>query len=117
MGFDINLSAIDHSIVALDSNRFNWFFLTNYCKALSRAFNCKGNFHNNEVFKTESKERLEKEYTIRFTINGTFTPDEINVPLFLKHENLPSLALITFTRQKYELFCRKQIFLDYGRLA
>lgn len=100
MGFDINLSATNHPIVALDSNWFSRLFLTNYCKALSRAFDCKGNFHYNKVFKTESKERLEIEYAIRFTTKRGIYSNEINVPLLLKHESLPSLALTTFTPTK-----------------
>ena len=71
----INLSAIDHSKVAPD-------------------------FNDNEVIKTESKERLEIDYAIRFTTNGASTPNEINVPLFPKHESLPPLVLITFTPAK-----------------
>ena len=45
MGLDINLLSIDHPDVAFDSNRFMRLFLANYCKALSRALNCKNGFH------------------------------------------------------------------------
>lgn len=90
--FNINLSSIDHSIMAFDSNWLVGLFLTNYCKALSRAFDCKGDFHKNEVIKTESRERLEK-YSIRFTTNGAFTPIEINVPVVSKARELATSRL------------------------
>lgn len=93
MRFDENLTTVNHSKVTTNSNWFAELFLTDYCKALSRAFNCNGYFHKNEVIKAESKERLEKEYSTRLTTNGAFTHKEINVPLFLKHESLPSLDL------------------------
>ena len=94
MGFDVNLAAIDHSEVASDTDRLAArLFLTDYCKALSRVLNCKGDFHNTEIIKSENKERLEIEYSIRLDKNRTDIQDEINVLLYKKHESLPPLDL------------------------
>ena len=94
MGFDVNLAAIDHSDVASDTDRFTArLFLTDYCEALSRVLNCKGNFHNIEIFKSENKERLEIEYAIRLDKNRTPIQNESNVLLYLEHESLPPLDL------------------------
>ena len=89
MRFDVNFPAADHSEVASDTDSFTGLFLTNYCKALSRAFNCKCEFHKNEFLKSESKERLVIEYSIRLDKNRTSTQKEINVLLYKKHESLP----------------------------
>lgn len=93
MRFDVNFPATDHSEVASDTDSFTRLFLTDYCKALSRACFCEYNFHNNERFNAESKERLVIEYTIRLDKNRTSTQKEINVLLYSKHESLPPLAL------------------------
>ena len=93
MRFDVNLPATDHSEVASDTDSFTRLFLTDYCKALSRACFCEYNFHNNERFNAESKERLVIEYTIRLDKNRTSTQKEINVLLYSKHESLPPPAL------------------------
>ena len=93
MRFDVNSPAADHSEVASDTDSFTGLFLTYYCKALSRACFGEYNFHNNERFNAESKERLVIEYTIRLDKNRTSTQKEINVLLYSKHESLPSLAL------------------------
>ena len=94
MGPDVNLSSIGHSKVASDENSFAAsLFLTDYCKALSRVLNCKGDFHNTEIIKSENKERLEIEYSIRLDKNRTDIQDEINVLLYKKHESLPPLDL------------------------
>ena len=93
MRFDVNFPAADHSEVASDADPFTGLFLTNYCKALSRACFGEYNFHNFEIFNVESKERLEIEYSIRLDKNRTSTQKEINVLLYSKHESLPPLAL------------------------
>lgn len=93
MRFDVNFLAIDHSEVASDTDLFTRLFLTDYCKALSRACFCEYNFHNHERFNVESKERLLIEYAIRLDKNRTSTQNEINVLLHSKHESLPPLAL------------------------
>ena len=93
MRFDVNFPAADHSEVASDTDSFTGLFLTDYCKALSRACFCEYNFHNNERFNAESKERLVIEYTIRLDKNRTSTQKEINVLLCSKHESLPPPAL------------------------
>ncbi len=94
MGFDVNLAAINHSEVASDTDRFAArLILTDYRKALSRVLNCKGNFHNIEIFKSENKERLEIEYSIRLDKNRTPIQNESNVLLYLEHESLPPLDL------------------------
>ena len=94
MCFDVNLSAVDHSKVASDADRLAArLFLTDYCKALSRVLNCKGNFHNIEIFKSENKERLEIEHSIRLDKNRTPIQNESNVLLYLEHESLPPLDL------------------------
>ena len=93
MRFDVNFPAVDHFEVATDTDLFTRLFLTDYCKALSRACFCEYNFHNNERFNAESKERLVIEYTIRLDKNRTSTQKEINVLLYSKHESLPPLAL------------------------
>ena len=67
MRFDVNFPAADHSEVASDTYSFTRLFLTNYCKALSRACSCEYNFHDYERFNVESKERLLIEYAIRFS--------------------------------------------------
>ena len=46
MPFDVNLSAINHPEVTSDADRSTRLFLTDYCKALSNAFDCKCDFHN-----------------------------------------------------------------------
>ena len=72
MCLDVNLAAINHSEVASDTDRFAArLILTDYCKALSRVLNCNGDFHNNEIIKSENKERLEIEYSIRLDKNRT----------------------------------------------
>ena len=94
MRFDVNFPAADHPKVASDADSFTGLFLTNYCKALSRACSCEYNFHDYERFNVESKERLLIEYAIRFfSKNRTSTQNEINVLLYSKHESLPPLAL------------------------
>ena len=94
MGFDVNLAAIGHSEVTSDTDRLAArLFLTDYCKALSRVLNCKGDFHNIEIFKSENKERLEIEYSIRLDKNRTSIQNESNVLLYLEHESLPPLDL------------------------
>ena len=50
MRFDVNFPANNHSEVAPDTNPFTWRFLTNYCKALSRACFCEYNFHDFERY-------------------------------------------------------------------
>ena len=65
MGFNVNLSAVDYPEVASDTNPLTWLFLTHYCKALSRAFDCKSNFHVYEIWMPESRERLVIEYSTR----------------------------------------------------
>lgn len=92
MGFDVNLAAIGHSEVASDTDRFAArLFLTDYCKALSRALNCNVDFHKNEVLKSESKGRLVIEYSIRFDKNRTPIQSGINVLSNSEHESLPPL--------------------------
>ena len=94
IGFDVNLAATSHSEVASDADRLAArLFLTDYCKALSRVLNCNGDFHNNEIIKSENKERLEIEYSIRLDKNRTPIQDESNVLLYLEHESLPPLDL------------------------
>ena len=94
MGFDVNLAAIDHSEVASDTDRFTArLFLTDYCEALSRASMCDYDSHKIEIIKSESKERLEIEYSIRFDKNRTLIQNESNVLLYSKHESLPPLDL------------------------
>ena len=93
MRFDVNFPAADHSEVASDTDSFTGLFLTDYCKALSRACFGEYNFHDFEIFNVESKERLEIEYSIRLDKNRTSTQKEINVLLYSKHESLPPLAL------------------------
>ena len=92
--FNVNFPTINHPKVASDADSFTGLFLTDYCKALSRACFCEYNFHDFEKFNVESKERLLIEYTIRFfSKNRTSTQNEINVLLYSKHESLPPLAL------------------------
>ena len=93
MRFDVSFPAINHPKVASDADPFTGLFLTNYCKALSRACFGEYNFHDFEKFNVESKERLEIEYSIRLDKNRTSTLNEINVLLYSKHESLPPLAL------------------------
>ena len=94
MSPDVNLAAIDHSEVASDVDGFvARLFLTDYRKALSRVLKCKGDFHTTEIIKSENKERLEIEYSIRLDKNRTNIQDEINVLLYKKHESLPPLDL------------------------
>ena len=90
MRSDVNLPVADHPEVASDTDSFTRLFLTDYCKALSRAFNCKCEFHKNEFLKSESKERLEIEYTIRFlSKTGHSFLSKPNTLLYSKHESLP----------------------------
>ena len=93
MRFDVNFPAGNHSEVASDTDPFTRLFLTNYCKALSRACFGEYNFHNYKIFNVESKERLEIEYSIRFDKNRTLIQNESNVLLYSKHESLPPLDL------------------------
>lgn len=94
MGFDVNLAAIGHSEVTSDTNRLALrLFLTDYCKALSRAALCDYDFHKDEIIKCESKERLVIEYSTRFNKNRTPIQNESNVLLYLEHESLPPLDL------------------------
>ena len=94
MSPDINLVAVDHSKVASDTYRFvARLFLTDYCEALSRASMGDYDFHKNEIKKSESKERLVIEYSIRLDKNRTPIRNEINVLLYSKHESLLPLDL------------------------
>ena len=67
VGFHIDCLAVNHPEVASDANSLARLFLTDYCKALSRAVLCSyGNFHKKYEFDGfESKERL-KQYAICF---------------------------------------------------
>lgn len=49
MRFDVNFPAADHSEVASDTDSFSRIFLTDYCKALSNAFDDKMNSHNKMI--------------------------------------------------------------------
>ena len=90
MRFDVNFPAIYQSKVASDTDSFTGLFLTDYCKALSRACFGEYNFHNFEIFNVESKERLEIEYTIRFlSKTGHSFLSKPNTLLYSKHESLP----------------------------
>lgn len=70
MSFDVNLPAINHSEVAPDKNRLTRLFLTNYCKALSDAFNENINVHKMKIIAFESTGRL-KQYITRFLSKKT----------------------------------------------
>ena len=93
MRFDVNLPVTDHSEVASDTDSFTRLFLTDYCEALSRASMGDYDFHKNEIKKSESKERLVIEYSIRLDKNRTPIRNEINVLLYSKHESLLPLDL------------------------
>ena len=45
VGFHIDCLAVNHPEVASDANSLARLFLTDYCKALSRAVLCKDDFH------------------------------------------------------------------------
>ena len=94
MSFDVNLPATDHPEVASDADSFTGLFLTNYCKALSRAFIIIKDFHKHEVLSTESKGRLVIEYSIRFSSkNRAFIPFENKYPVVQKARELASSRL------------------------
>ena len=58
VGLHIDFPAVNHLEVASDTNCLARLFLTDYCKALSRAFCVNDNYHKNEYELYESKERL-----------------------------------------------------------
>ena len=58
MSLHIDFPAVNHPEVASGTNCLARLFLTDYCKALSRAFCVNDNYHKNEYELYESKERL-----------------------------------------------------------
>ncbi len=51
MSLHIDFPAVDHPEVASDQDAFARLFLTDYCKALSRAFDSNYDDHNNMILK------------------------------------------------------------------
>ena len=117
MRFNVNFPAISHPEVASDADPFTGLFLTDYCKALSRAFNCKVDFHKNQDLESESRERFIIEYSIRLNKNRASIHNEINVLFYKKHESVPPLdSKLPYGHKCTKQFIYNQFFLIYGRM-
>ena len=101
MSFDVNLPAINHLEVAPDKNRLTRIFLTNYCKALSDAFNENINVHKMKIIAFESTGRL-KQYITRFLSKKQgIISFEKKYPVVIKHRELAtSQPLFLYSHRK-----------------
>ena len=92
MRFDVNFPAADHSEVASDADPFTGLFLTNYCKALSNAFNDDMNFHNKMIdcYLRALGGLHSSTPSVFFQRNRVSIPFENKYPVVIKHRELAS---------------------------
>lgn len=91
MRFDVNFPAAYHSEVASDAYSFTRLFLTDYCKALSNAFNDKMNFHNKMINSyLRALGGLHSTPSDFFQKNRVSIFSENKYPVVIKHRELAS---------------------------
>ena len=87
MSLHIDFPAVSHPEMAYDTNAFAGLFLTDYCKALSRAFCADNDFHNYMIFKRlRTRSGFGSTPSDFWQKNRAFISDENKYPVILARE-------------------------------